>query len=565
MAVIITDNRTVVDEADTTTGWTSSNGLAVFTAAPDPVESAGSLGQQVSNATEEASHTLAASDNLTDTLVYCWLLPGGVLDTTVNGGVQVIIGDGTNRIGYHVGGSDSAGFRHDSGPVTWQCFVIDTGSLPANNTAFAGAPGSLNAAAITDVGNAFKTLAKSVGGVANCFMDIAFYGNGGLTITGGGVGTEGKFLEIAQRDRSTADHPGSGVASAVGGGYGVIRELGADLFGLQSRLVFGDSAGTDSLNFEDLGQTIVFEDRGIATNKYGYTITGNGTGATSFILGNRDSATSGSNGCSLIAPSGVGAFFTATSTNINLFGLYGCTLSGFSQGVSFTTNLTAGANFEVFSTNFVGCSQISIGEIFFINNSIQGSLATGTAEGAVLISNTSRVSDLSFTSGGTGHAIEIADATNSPFSFVNFTYSGYAATDGGTGNEVIVNTSGSPITINVTGGDTPTVDTTNSTGSVTIVNNVSVVIEVIDTATNPVENAVVAAYDLGTNTQLTNDLTDVNGLVSFTDIANNDIYIRVRKSSSGSTRYEPIETVANTGPNGLSLSITLIEDEFASA
>ena len=313
MAVTITDLRTVVDEADATTGWSSSNGVSVFTSAPNPVESTGSLGTQVSNATEEAYHVFTAAD-LTDTLVYVWMLPGGVLDTTTAGGVQLVLGDGTDRAGFHVGGSDGAGFRHDDGPVVWQCFVVDTGSLPGTSTTFAGGgAGSLNANTLSEIGAAFKTLAKSVGGVENCFVDIMFYGNSGLRITGGGTGTEGKFLEIAVRDRSEADHPGTGVASATGGAYGVIRELGADLFGLQAPLEFGDSAGTGSLDFEDTGQTIVFEDRGIATNKYGITVTGNATGTTSFILGTRDGIGQGSDGCSLITPVGVGAFLTASS------------------------------------------------------------------------------------------------------------------------------------------------------------------------------------------------------------------------------------------------------------
>jgi len=564
MAVTILDNRTVVDEADANTGWTSSSGSpTVFTSAPDPVEANACLGIQVSTATEDVYHTLPAGVDLTDTLVYVWMLPGGVLDTTVNGGIQVYLGDGTNAAGYHVGGSDGAGFRHDDGPVVWQCFTIDTGNLPANTTTLAGGgAGSLVLTSIDDIGAVFKTLAKSVGNQENCFVDIIFYGNGGLTITGGGTGTEGKFLEIAQRDRSTADHVTT--ASATSGAYGICRELGADLIGLQGPLTFGDSAGTGSLDFEDTGQTVVFEDRNFSTNKYGYTITGNATGTTSFILGVRDGIGSGSEGCSLITPAGVGAFFTASSANIDTLGLYGCTFGGFTQGVTFTTDATAGPNHEIFATSFSGCSQIVIGQTEFRNNDISATTSTGTAEAAVLIEDTTNLSDLSFTSGGTGHAIEIADATNSPFTFSNFTYDGYAATDGGTGNEVLVNTSGSPITINVTGGDTPTVDTTNSTGTVTINNNVSVTITVVDSTTNPVTGAVVAVYDVGTDTELANDETDVNGDVTFSTSANNDVYIRVRRSTTGSTRYVPVETTANTG-SGLLLTVTLNEDIIAAA
>jgi hypothetical protein len=478
MAVIITDNRTVVDEADTVTGWTSASGVAVFTAAPDPVEATGSLGTQVSNATQAAYFTRASS-NITSTCVYAWLLPGGVLDTTVNGGIQIYLGDGTNDRGYHLGGSNGAGFRHDAGPVVWQCFSLDTGALPVSTTNFVGA-GAPNFAAVTRFGNVFKTLAKSVGGQENCFIDIAFFGNGGLTITGGGIGTEGKFLEIAVRDRSTADHPGTGVASAVGGAYGAVRELGADLFGIQTRMQFG-SATTGSVDFEDIGQTVIFEDRGFAIDKYGYTITGNVAGTTSFILGTRTGIGTGANGCNLVTPAGVGAFFTASSANINTLGLYDCALSGFTQGITFTSDATAGPNHEIFGTGFAGNGLITVGTTEFKNNSISGSTATS----ATLISTTVNVSDLIFTSAGTGHAITIT--TPGTYDFTNFTYSGYAATNGTTGNEVFYNNSGGLITVNVVGGGSPTVR--NGAGASTVVNN-----NINITVTNLKDNTEVRVY-----------------------------------------------------------------------
>jgi hypothetical protein len=493
MAVIITDTRVIPTEADATTGWTASDGVTVFTSNPNPVEATGSLGQQVSNATETAY--FSTTTNLTNTLVYCWLLPQGVMDTTANGGVQIYLGDNTNNIGYHVGGSNGAGFRHTDGPVLWQCFVIDTGSLPATTTAFNGNAGSINLTNITRIGNAFKTLQKSVGGVENCFMDLIAYGNGGLIITGGGTGTEGKFLEIAQRDRAETDHPGQNVASSTGAAYGIIRELASDTFGLQGPFTFGDASGTGSVDFEDTAQTIVFEDRGFSTDKYFITVTGNATGTTTFILGTRGTnAGEGSAGCTLTVPPAVGAAFTASSANINSLGLYATTFDGFDQGFTFTTDGTAGPNHEIFACVFRNCSQITVGTTEFKNNTIRNTTSTGTAEAAVLLNNTTNVSDLMFVSGGTGHAIEISDATNSPFTFNNFTYDGYAATNGGTGNEVIVNTSGSPITINVSGGDTPTVDTTNSTGTVTIISTITLAFSQLKDGTE------VRVFEAGTTT-----------------------------------------------------------------
>ena len=568
MAVVITDNRVIPTEADAITGWTASSGVSVFTTAPTPVESTASLGTQVSNALEDSYFTIAASD-LSDTLIYCWLLPGGVLDDNVgtasgDAGIQIYVGDGTNNIGYAVGGSNQAGFRHETGPVPWQCFVVDTGNLPATFTTYTGAEASLNLAAVTRVGNAFRTLAKSVGGIENCFIDMIAYGNGGLTITGGGPGTEGKFLEIAQADRSEGDHPGSGVPSATGAAYGICREVGAEAFGLQGQLIFGDSVGTLSVDFADTSQNVAFEDRNVAINKYGITITGNATGTTSVELGLRGGTGLGTDGCRIAAPSGIGAFFNASSANIDTLGLYALTLEGFDQGVTFPTDAVAGPTHEIFASIFRNCSQITVGTTEFRNNRILTSTSTGVTEAAVLLSDTTNVSGLSFLSGGTGHAIEISDSTNSPFTFADFTYTGYAGVDGGTGNEALINTSGQPITINVTGGDTPSVDTVNSTGTVTIINTVSVTITVVDAATNPIENAVVAVYNSNTDAEIANDESDVSGVVSFSANGGVPIYIRVRKSTTGSTRYIPVETIGNTG-SGLALTITLNENLIVSA
>ena len=133
MAVTVTDNRTTEDEADATTGWSSpgaSESITLFTSDPAPVEDSGCLGIAVSTETSDILHTIT-SVNLSDALIYVWVLANGSMDTTANGGIQLIIGDGTNTIGYDIAGSDVAAFRHSTGPVGWQCLIIDTSLLPA--------------------------------------------------------------------------------------------------------------------------------------------------------------------------------------------------------------------------------------------------------------------------------------------------------------------------------------------------------------------------------------------------------------------------------------------------
>ena len=119
MAVVITDNR--VDptngEADSTTGWVGSISPSLKTSEPSPVEQTGSLGQVVSTATQDIYLSISSTNMSAGTLVYVWQLAQGIMDIEANGGQGVILYDGTDKIGYHTGGSDKAGFRHNSASV----------------------------------------------------------------------------------------------------------------------------------------------------------------------------------------------------------------------------------------------------------------------------------------------------------------------------------------------------------------------------------------------------------------------------------------------------------------
>ena len=443
MAVTITDNRIEWSDCDTA-NWDGSTGDQVFTSGPAPKELTGCLGFTVSQGEEYVYYTSTSVNLSSGILVYIWVLIQGTGDSTAGGGIQILLGDGTNRIGYYVAGSDVAGFRHDSGGVQWQCVVLDTTSLPTSYTEHTGTEAALTLTAITDIGAGFAVSSKALGGADNCFCDVSFYGNDGLTITDGGAGTEGKFSEIA-----TADASDTTGASA----YGICRELGAGLFGLQGPLTFGNTS-TGSVDFYSTNETVVFEDRNIGTNRYYIKITSNTTGTTAFQLGTQvGSTTAGSNGVSLVCPAGIGASFDASNANIDEVLVFGSSFSGFNNGVGFSADATNAPNHKIYGNSFNGCGQIDPGKTLFKNNSIINTTSSG---GALLIDSdgTSNLSDLSFTSGGTGHGVLIT--VSGTYSFINFTYSNYANTNGSTGNEVIYNNSGGQITINVSGGDTPT-------------------------------------------------------------------------------------------------------------
>jgi hypothetical protein len=388
------------------------------------------------------------------------------MDTTANGGIQLIIGDGTNTIGYDIAGSDVAAFRHSTGPVGWQCLIIDTSLLPAGFTVVRGTEASLDLTAVTEIGAQFKTLSKALGGASNCFIDVIRRDSGqqGISITGGASGTPGRFSEIAADDRSATSLKA----------YGIIREVGSNVFGVQGSIIFGN---TGAHWFDDQNAVVVWEDRNLDVDKYKVTLAADGAGISHFQLGDPDGTDSGKDGCSLIVPTGVGGELDLSDPDFDEVEIYGSLIQGWDQGtVAFSDNATNGINHEVFATSFIGCATINPGRVSMRNCDIVASAATS----ALLLDDADNTlwQNNNFVSDGTGHAIEITFTGAGPhtLTLTGMKYSGYASIDGSTGNEVILynpGTTSADITITIAGGgDTPTVmKAAGVTGTVTIVNN----------------------------------------------------------------------------------------------
>ncbi|HEY5268624.1 MAG TPA: hypothetical protein VII94_05905 [Candidatus Saccharimonadales bacterium] len=93
---------------------------------------------------------------------------------------------------------------------------------------------------------------------------------------------------------------------------------------------------------------------------------------------------------------------------------------------------------------------------------------------------------------------------------------------------------------------------------------VPITITVEDTLGNLIQNARVAIYDNLEN-QLLNELTDINGLASgvVSYISDETIDIRVRKSSTGDTRYDNNDSSGILTSSGFSAIISLIPDTIA--
>jgi hypothetical protein len=569
MAVTLTDHRTIINEADNATTpntWTGNTSL--FTSDPDPVESTGCLGQAVSTTTADGYVTVTAV-NMTDRLLYVWVLLNGTMDSLANGGCGIYVGDATpDAMSYHKAGSDAAGFRHGTGPVNWQCLVLDQASLPTQKTTRAGSEANLNWTAITRFGATFKTLSKALGGAANCFIDIIRYldlsTNDGcaISVIGGTSGDPGTWAQIAAADRSTANQAA----------HGIVRELGTGVFGVQGPLRFGNASGTSSSWFEDTNVSVVFESRGLRTTVYRIYLTDNGTGTTTFKLGTKvgsGTTATGSNGCSLVVPSGVGGLWDSGSdTDVTDVFVYDTLFSGWTGGVKL------GGSQEFIDCTFSGCAAVEVaGLATLVNTSVAGS--TVAANASSLIWNLATDPDgyldnMAFTIGGNAHhAIEFGTSSPTTMTLRGIDFTGFNASD--TQNDSTFHfrrTTGS-VTLNLVG-CTGNASYRSDGATITIVQNpVTTTVTVRDISTGSViENARVymiadSGGPLTAGTVIINALTNSSGQASDTRTLASDQPVTgwVRKATTSPLYQQGAIAGSIDSDSGLNLTVQLVPDE----
>lgn len=553
MAVTVSLDLTTIYDAEATTNW-NTDGDTIAVHSGFQREGTNNLGFQVSQGTGHAWKTIASTD-LSTTRIYSWMAAFNNPETKANGGFRIVLGDGTNRVAYFVGGSDDFGF--DVG--LWNCLVLDTGNLSGmGSSVLAGTLAGLegNLAAITEVGVGFNFTAKALGNVDNAFWDICRFGNG-LIIAGGTSADPGTFSEIATDDASTA----------AGKAYGIVREIQSGVFGIQGNLTFGDNTGTSDFFFKDQNAVVVIEDHihGTGTpTAISITVVGNNTATTQHFelgvpVGTGDDER-GRNGVTFRnANLTQRLFFDSSDFHLDDFLMFGGGFDGFEHAgivnsLKFSGDATLGPTHRLSGVSFSRCGPIDFGRVVVRNCSISGHSGTDAAilwNESIDIKNCSFIANTDATNDPAG--IEHPSSVGSPYTYDNLTFSG---------NDFdIFNNSGASITIDAINGANPV---TSKGDPVTINNAVTLKVTVKDEAGVAIESAQAAIFRTDDGTELMNQLTDVNGIAqtTFNYSVDVDVSIRVRKSSTG-VRYFPVNSPAVITSDGLNVVITLIEDTIA--
>lgn len=534
-ASYITDLVDIITDMPATTGWTALGGGASGLIAPETdvfVQGASCISKGAwSTATKGMVYTLAAAQTIpAGSAIWMWCIfwAPNDLGTESAGGMQLLAGpSATAYYSWYVRGSDTILYG-----APWVMAIVDPTVTPNATT---GTPTS----SWTTFGGVAYLPAGGPSKGNPWAVDAIRYGST-MTITNGDA-TNGYASFVG------ADNTDATIANV----WGFLQKTDGGYY-MRGRLLIGNS--TVSSSFVDSNINILASRLTKTSSTFNKIEIQNTATTVSWT---------GINFSQLLGSPQTVTRLSFLVTNNAVITINNCTFSdcGTSSWLSSTS---------ISSSTFTRCDDITlVSGMTFSTNTIQNSYSNI----AITTNSLSAISSCSFISNGVGHGITITSTGTYTFSGNHFT--GYASTNGTTGNEAIFNNSGGAVTINVTnGGGTPTIR--NGTGASTIINNaVSVSVNVIDQNNSPIvgdgtsTGARVAIY-LSSNLTTTGNIlgpayTNSSGTVSgsYNYTVNSAIVVRVRLDSPGGPRYVPVDTSGTITSAGFTTTVKMLPDTIA--
>lgn len=525
--------------AESTTGWSALGGGAsgLGVGADFSMQGTFCVDKQVT-ASEKgqvydpgANVTIAAGRH-----VYTWLFLAtpGLADTLAARGLTVAIGSSTTAYcKYHVEGSDTYGA---AGRVA-RCYPVDP-SVFSSNTG--SSPYRTQVGSPSGAYRTFGGLTNITGSVkgANLGVDAIRHGTGVYVTGGDGADPDAAFSGLATQNDSISNR--WGVFTGVGAGYELQGKLyiGRNNSGTPTVCVFTDSNKTVAIpenpHVSSTFNEIYVDHASTVLTLTNVTVQSLGTTSPGLLTVDANNPTVNLTGCNFLD---MGAFVLRSNTT--------------ADGVAWRR-----------------CGQITLN-----GATLSGCVVSNSTSAVSVVASTlNDIDDCTFVSDGSNHAVNLGtiSATTS-MNWNNFA-TGYAGSNGSTGNEtILVNVaSGQTLTINVGAGYTTPTYYNTGTGTVTVVSGqVTTTVTARDAVTNAVVVGARVYLIAGAGGPLTagevifNTLTDSNGEV--TDIrslaSNQPVEGWVRKGTS-STYYKS-STISATISNstGLDLTVLMIRDE----
>lgn len=438
----------LVNTCDAITGFNTGN---INGDGDDWVQGAGAVGLKASSTTAEiytttlgatAPYDFSSGGNESGYHIIMWFNTKTPIDTKANGGMAIIVGDGTSRGKWYVRPS---GF-YKGGFITR---VIDSArdfnNIAAGSWSTTSNPSQLSN--ITQVGGGFVTTTSIMGSFNNVQLDQMTIGLG-LRVDAGSTGTPNTFETVRAADEDSSF-------------YGWWASTQGAILG-KGKMFFGPATGTATSVFRDSAVAVIFADEDVASGFYEFSMRGANTEVTWDLMSINIGGTA--------------------RWSLTLDSAMGDTTGGFTDTNSTLISsdvITLNANATLDGTTIIsGNSLVQTGATLDSITVTEPNVATNVAY--VKSDNLGLISDSTFNanSSNVGHAIEITSATGSPFTFSGNQFPGFTTTGAGSNlvastgasNAMIYNNSGAAVTINISGGgQTPVIR--NGAGATTTVNN----------------------------------------------------------------------------------------------
>lgn len=310
------------------------------------------------------------------------------------------------------------------------------------------------------------------------------------------------------------------------------------------------------------GGTYTFDNLTFSGNVYDIEFSASAATEDSYSQTNQDGTTT----LSVLTPTGAAQSFTGA----------GGTLSSVKLYLKKTGSPTGSAVAKIYAhSGTFGTSSVPTGAALATSDNLAVSSLTTTlaltslqfsgSNNIVLTNTTKYVVALEYSGGGVSDNIQIGYDGSSPGHGGNYsTLSGVWLADSGKDMCFFVHT-GANITINAVNGSNPSNFINTGDGSTTITNSKTLTITVVDSTNTPIQNAQTAIYKTSDNSQLMNTDTNASGVATttFNYLVDTSIYVRIRKSSTGDTKYMPFSTTGTITSTGFSLVATLVTDPNA--
>lgn len=488
MAISITSDLVDISNADTTTtlgtfirlnGVNSGNPAAEPDARKQGVAAMGFKGGGSTLTTDTGGHfNSTATFNVTGQHVFHWRnnVTAANMETKANRGVAFGLTN-TNTTGtvwsttnYKIWFLDGSDTETDGG---WKCYVVDPAST-ANVSA-----GTLTLTTVKNCGFINRQLTGVNTALNNILVDAIRRGTG-LTATASSAADTITFANLYATDATNAN------------AWGIITQNAGIYYGAGTMRV-GSAAQVNTCLFKDTNDVLVWRDFPVANTLYSFTLAGAAANRTTFQLGEKiGSATS--DGC-VVRGQGAAVWNVVCDANSD-FKAYASTLARMQSAT-----LSAGS--ELRDTALSVCGTIDVNGATLAACTFSAHTATQLKLDAA--SDATNLSALVFSSGGTGHAIEITAAGT--YTLTGHTFTGYAASNGSTGNETIhVNLASG--TVNISVDSTVSVRTAGATVNVTVGQKTL-------TLTGIVSGSDVVILTAGTDTVLASNDGATNPVTSF--------------------------------------------------